>query len=303
MLNEYNYHTRVMGCDFDMTFIAESVEKADGYFTEAIKIASFYEDKFSRFNDVSELSYVNKNKSAEISPEFLNIFKIAFELYKKTDGKFNPLLQVSRIGYDQSFEKIIENLNEKNKEIEERENLQYNSKLENITISENCLTLQKDQELDFGGFLKGYVAQEITQKIKSANGMIINIGGDIYVSGKDCEQKKFEIEIVNPHDENKNIKISVENKAICTSGIYKRKWKNNNENKHHIINSQSKDSAETDIISASVINESGAIADSYATLAITLGSKKAQDFLKKENIEFIIICKNGAIIKSANFKF
>ena len=40
MISEYNYHTRVMGCDFDMTFIAHSTNEADDYFTKAVEIAT-----------------------------------------------------------------------------------------------------------------------------------------------------------------------------------------------------------------------------------------------------------------------
>ncbi|XLQ20423.1 MAG: FAD:protein FMN transferase [Candidatus Moraniibacteriota bacterium] len=296
MTQEYNYHTEVMGCNFDMTFIAESTVQADSYFTQAVAIAKLYEDKFSRFDHNSELSFINRSKSANVSVEFLEVYEIAYNLYEKTQKRFNPLMQVARIGYDKSFEKITDvetdNINDTN----------YNINLNEVTILTDRFILQDSQKLDFGGFLKGYVAQKIAQKMESSGGIIINIGGDMYVRGKDYNDEKFIIEIIHPLDKTKNISVIIENEAVCTSGTYKRRWGKDGKVKHHILNTDTKDSTKTDVISASVIHRDGSVADAYATLAITLGSQKVRQFFDKQQIKFVIICENGDILKSDKFK-
>ena len=296
MVREYNYHTRVMGCDFDMTFIAETSAQADSYFTQANSIAKLYEKKFSRFDSDSELSFINKNKSLEVSQEFLKIYWVAYNLYKKTHKKFNPLVQVSCIGYDETFEKItdckVEGLNDR----------EYNINLDEVVILPDRMILQDSQKLDFAGFLKGYVAEYIARSIDSKRGIIINIGGDMYVRGYDERGEKFIVEIAYPRDESKNISIPISNKSLCTSGTYRRIWTSQQGKKHHIIDAHTKDSTQTDVVSASVVHENGAIADAYATLAITLGSEKAQKFFIEQHINFVIICANGDIITSDNFK-
>ncbi len=295
MIEEYNYHSNIMGCDFELAFITDSVEKADDYFTEAFDIAQFYEKKFSRFDNESELSQLNKNKLLVVSREFLDVYHIACDLYQKTQKKFNPLMQVSKLGYNKTFDEI------------QRERVgaidsQYNIDLDDVIVNKNEITLQDTQNLDFGGFLKGYVAQKITQKINKDNGTIINVGGDIYVSGLDTDNRPFEIEIINPDNEDKNIKVSILDRALCTSGTYKRNWKYGNNRKHHILDTAQKDSAKTDIISATVLHDNGAIADAYATLAVALGKQRAIEFLTKQNIDFVIICKNSDIMISDNIK-
>lgn len=296
MTQEYNYHTRVMGCDFDMTFIAQTAAQADGYFTQAVKIAQSYEKRFSRFDSNSELFLVNKNKSVEVTQKFLEVYWIAYDLYKGTQTQFNPLVQVSQIGYDRSFDKMT---TEKSDDLNK---IEYNINLDDIVILSDRMILQDSQKLDFGGFLKGHVAQIIAQKISNSDGVIINIGGDMYVKGVNQDQKAFSLEIAHPNDESKNILISIMNKALCTSGTYKRKWKQNDENKHHILHSDTRDSTKTDVVSASVIHESGAIADAYATLAVTLGSKKAAHFFDERQIKFVIICENDDILVSDDLK-
>ncbi len=298
MLSEYNYHTKVMGCDFDMIFIANSVKIADSYFTQALQIAQEYEKRFSRFDEQSELSKINRKILSKMSDEFLDVYNIAYNLYKKTNAKFNPLVQVARIGYNKSFEEIS-----KEKDINvELKNEQYNISMDDIIVSQNKITLQDTQELDFGGFLKGYVAQRIVEEIKTEHGVIINIGGDMYVQGRDEKGQLFSIDIINPYDEKQSINFSLQDKALCTSGIYRRKWNIKNQKKHHILNSKIKDSAQTDIVSASVIHKNGVMADAYATLAVAEGSERAVEFFKAHNIDFVIICKNNVILMSDSLK-
>jgi len=296
MAQEYNYHTRVMGCDFDMTFIAKTTSQADRYFTQAITIAKLYEKKFSRFDNDSELSFVNENKSVEVSQEFLEVYWIAYNLYKKTHKQFNPLVQVSCIGYDRTFEKIT------NCKTEGLGGERYSINLDEVVILPNRMILQDSQKLDFAGFLKGYVSERIARSIDSKRGIIINIGGDMYVRGYDEMGEKFIVEIAHPQNESKNISFPILNKSLCTSGTYRRAWASHRGKKHHILDVQTKDSTQTDIISASVIHKKGAVADAYATLAITLGSEKAKIFFTEQQVEFVIICTNGDIMTSNNFK-
>jgi len=297
MTNEYNYHTKIMGCDFDMSFIANSVAQADSYFIQTNEIAQLYEKKFSRFDKNSELSILNDKKSLKVSKEFLNVYWTAYHLYKKTSKRFNPLTQVASIGYNKSFEKI-----NKDKLIS-LQNTKYDTNLDNVIVLKNQIILQRAQELDFGGFLKGYVVQKIVNSIDSNKGMIINIGGDMYAKSSSNDKKEFVVEIVNPLDELKNISFSIMNKALCTSGIYKRKWKTEFGKKHHIVDTKTRDSALTDIISASIICSDASVADAYATLAISSGFKYAINFLKKQrDIDFVLIKTNGDIIKSKGIK-
>ena len=232
-----------------------------------------------------------------VSKEFLEVYLIAQSFYRKTNGKFNPLMQVSKIGYDKSFEKLGKD------EIIQSKITDYDINMEQIVLKGNKITLEKTQKLDFNGFLKGYVVQKISQSIKSDNGFIINIGGDMYVKGVDQNQEKFIVEIVHPLDESKNISFPIKDKALCTSGIYKRKWKTANGKKHHILNTVTRDSAKTNILSVSILHSNGAKTDALATLAITLESKGVDAFLKEwQDLEYVLIDVRGDIITSKGFK-
>lgn len=290
MEKECNYHSFVMGCDFDMTFIADSVKQSDEYFAKSLVIAQEFEKCFSRFDQRSELSRLNQQKKMEVSQEFLEVWFMAYNLYQETKGIFNPLVQVSEIGYDRTFENIG-----RGDRVEG--NLEYNIDMDKIEVVGNKIILQKEQVLDFGGFLKGHVAQIIVQSFSNVSGVVVNIGGDIYVGGN-----VFEMEIINPIKDGKNVKVVLENEALCTSGVYKRKWKTDGQSKHHILDVKTKNSAMKEIISASVIDINGGRADAYATMAVAMGVSKTKMFFEKNNIVGVLICADGVIITTGNIK-
>jgi thiamine biosynthesis lipoprotein len=74
-----------------------------------------------------------------------------------------------------------------------------------------------------GGFLKGFVAEKMSDILKDFQGSIVNLGGDIFTRGCDEKNEKFIFSIFNPLDEEENFEISLENESISTSGNYKRK--------------------------------------------------------------------------------
>ncbi len=291
MGKEYNYHAFIMGCDFDMSFMTNSVKQADEYFAKSLIIAREFERRFSRFNAKSELSRLNERKELAVSREFLEVWFMAYNLYQKTKGVFNSLVQVTEIGYDKTFEEL-----EKGDRVEG--NLEYNTDMDEIVVADNKIILQKNQVLDFGGFLKGHVAQVIVQSFSNILGVVVNIGGDIYVGGK-----AFEMEIINPIEKGKNIKIILENESLCTSGVYKRKWEAGGQSKHHILDVKTKNSTMKEIISASVIDINGGRADAYATMAVAVGVERVKEFFKKNDIAGVLICIDGVIITIGNIKF
>lgn len=295
MLKEFNYHSRVMGCSFDMTFVAENVAQADHFFTQAQEIAQRYEGRFSRFIETSELSQLNLQKKMDVTDEFFHVFLIAKELHLATDGIFNPLLQVAQIGYDTDFSQV-----RKNPQRSSLENV-YNVDMNLVQSVDHNISLGLMQNLDFGGFLKGYVAEIITHEVSSPYGCVVSVGGDLFVKGCDYNDQEFEIEIENPFDEESNLVRKIRDCALCTSGIHERVWKVDRREKHHILDTETQDSAKTDIVSASVIHESGAVADAFATLAVAMGAIKAKEFLDKKEMTYALICANNEVVISSNF--
>ncbi|MFA6227073.1 MAG: FAD:protein FMN transferase [Candidatus Paceibacterota bacterium] len=296
-MKEFEYKGKAMGTDFSIAIVCDSKGLADKLADEAEKEIWDYEKLFSRFLPESELSRLNKEKEIVVSETFMKVALASRELFFLTDGIFNPLFQIERLGYDKDFNRL--DIISIKKNIEE-----YNTDFTSTVFDEkeSIIILQKGQKLDFGGFLKGYLAEILCKEIKSSSkeigGVIVNIGGDLYTQGLDANGKEFVFEIYNPITKKDDILISIYNQALATSGTYKRNWKNGNLTIHHILDISGIQNPDTGVVSASIISDSGAKSEAFAKVFISVGPKEAQKILKDDKMKYIIIKSDGKIIKN-----
>lgn len=295
-MKEYTFSEKIMGTELDVSIIAENERTAEEGYQEVLILAKRYERKFSRFLEDSELSVLNKQKDKIVSKEFLSVIKIAKEMNRQTNGIFNPLLQVERVGYDKSFEKIKDrtNINTSTEEID--------TNIDNLTIkeSDSRVILQAGQKLDFGGFLKGYVAETICKKLSERfSGVIVNLGGDLFTTGLDENQKEFIFVVENPISKNLSIEIPLQDKAMATSGNYKRKWKIGEDTISHIIDESGKN-PKTELVSATIISPHGHLSEAFATSALCLSKDASEKFLKEKDVSYLLITNSGEILTNIN---
>lgn len=295
MLTEYEFKDRVMGTDFIVSLVSADKEEALGGFKQALGIARAYENRFSRFLEKSELSQLNDKKDLVVSEIFWQVFSVAENLHRETKKIFNPLLQISSLGYNKDFARM-------DKDIKSRADTpEYSADWDLISVDENDkrICMASDQKLDFGGFLKGYVAEDIVNILKyDFPGVIVNIGGDIYTSGSDESGKTFIFSIFNPITGREFDNILVKDEAIATSGVYKRKWNLEGKEVFHILDSASLENPRTDLVSATVIAPHGHVAEAYATVCICLGAEKAETLLDEKGFRYILIAGDGRVLKN-----
>jgi len=255
---------------------------------ESFNIFYTLEKEFSRFDENSDLYKLNKSKILEVSSKFIEILNLSKKIYKNTNWYFNPLINISDIWYDKSFEKITLHLTSPNK----RE-IEQNLELDKIQIIWNKIILQDNQNLDFWWIIKWYTVDLVKEFLEKSwyDDFIVNAGWDMYIS------KKSTIAIDSPED-NWDIfaLLDLENISLSTSWIYKRKWKIKEENFHHILNPK-RNINNNEIVSISLITEKCYLWDAYATACIAMWIEKSIKFLEKENINWVIIWNDKKVYK------
>ncbi|MCX6824293.1 MAG: FAD:protein FMN transferase [candidate division SR1 bacterium] len=270
----------LMGTDVTITIFGEENPNED--IEHVFEIFHDLEKEFSRFRSDSDLSRVNRERSGEISDTFIDVIKKCKEIYTDTDGYFNPLINVSNLGYSQNFHS--KKFKKKTSEV--------NLELEKVEVRGNTISLQQGQNLDLGGIVKGYgvdKAKEYLEK-KGHKNYIIDAGGDIYTAGLNETGGKIVVGIDSPFiQDNIFATLEVENTAVATSGNYKRKWTIDDQVYTHIINPMNAGN-NNEIISITLITENCYLGDAYATACIAMGKEKAVEFLKKHRIDGVIIC-------------
>jgi thiamine biosynthesis lipoprotein len=296
MLKEFEYKGKAMGTEYNIAIVCDSAKIADKMHKIAKNDIALYEARFSRFSPESELSMLNEKKNMVVSRNFFYITLKAYELFSLTKGIFNPLVQVSRLGYDKNFIEI-ENKNF----IDESP---YDIDFSSVVIDQQSFHIQlnEGQKLDYGGFLKGYLSEILAKKIKSYSskiyGVIVNLGGDIYTEGLDKNGNKFIFNIYNPVKKGEDIMVPLYNQGLATSGTYKRSWFKDDKRIHHILDSTGKQNPNSDIVSASVIYEDGAITEAFTKVFMSMNYESALKLIGEKDVSFVVIKNDGQIIKN-----
>ena len=296
-MNEFDYEKKIMGSEANISIVADDRAIADAAAAVLFEIAEKEEARFSRFREGSELSRLNREHALKVSEEFMEALLLGMELHRTSAGIFNPLVDISRFGYDADIASV-KDMNRIGKEI-----MPYNTHMEAVLIDQETMTvsLQEGQNLDFGGFMKGHTAEKMANAALGCQGVVVNLGGDIYASGLDAEGKPFVFTVENPMDQDADLLFFATNAGIATSGSYNRHWKYRDTPFFHILDSSGMKNPDTEILSATVIARTGAESDALATAALILGSGAGEKLLKDNGCEYCLIAKDGSFVLSDAF--
>jgi len=197
-----------------------------------------------------------------------------------------------------------------------------------LSILEDGSIIKADDKvkIDFGAIAKGYIADKAADCLRE-NGVqsaILSYGGNIICIGQKPDQSPWQIGIEKPKlaagdasplesRETIGTLICPNDYSVVTSGTYERYISDDSTNPatiyHHILDPQTGYSANTDLVSASIVGPHSVVCDCLATCAILLGSEDAKVFLEKYNeslsaasgrYEYVLITDGGEIIKSDN---
>lgn len=287
-MQEYTYQNRLFGTDVVLSLVIDDESLARRIANETFNALQDFELRFSRFIPTSELSALNTQRSLIVSEDFLLVLQKSYELYKETGGLFNPLLQVSRLGYSEDFAKLNLHPN-----IATEADYNTNFDAVEIDVATRRVTLVSNQKLDFGGILKGYLAEKMAKHIRSSysacQGVLVNLGGDIFVSGHDENNKIFVLEVFNPITK-QSCEVVVDEGALVTSGTYKRTWLTAQGIRNHILAEDGVSNSATAIVSASVRGPNGAVAEAYTKALILGGSSLPPGY------HYLLIKESGEVI-------
>ncbi len=156
-------------------------------------------------------------------------------------------------------------------------------------------------KIDLGGIAAGYAVDEAA-RIFRENGIrnfFIDISGDIYVGGRNCEGDLWRIGIRDPRDLSQIIDIvRLSDMAVATSGNYEQYYEIQNERWSHIMNPIT-GYPQKDVVSATMIAPSALETDAWSTAMSVLGPRSGIPLvnampLAGEKYACLIITRNSA---------
>lgn len=253
------------------------------------------DNSLSTYNKKSIITRFNNAGSVcEVDKMFIDVFNRSKEVYSETDGAFDPTVAHLVNAWGFGFKNIA------NTDSSTIDSLLKFVDFDAITIENNiAIKTNKNLMLDFNAIAQGYSVDVIANFLsdKGIDNYMVEIGGEVKAHGKNNKQKLWRIGIDQPI-ENQTERtleaiVNLNNKALATSGNYRKFYEKDGVKYSHTLNPKTGYPVHHSLLSATVITDNCDIADAYATVFMVVGIEKTKEILsQKKNLHAILIFEN-----------
>ena len=279
-------HTLTVTDKFDTVITVKTYSASDNT-KDYNDIITRADSEFSSDTPGAQIYELNRNRFCEISEETKNLLCDA-AAYSQQLGDY----------FDISVEPLCRLWDIKNNPGKIPDGIKDSLKLVGINaldidIAANTAKLTQDGAMiTLGAIAKGYTTDLIVSKMRqnAEESALVNMGGNIYALGRRPDGERWNIAIADPKNPEENAAvISVENKAVVTSGNYERYVVIDGKRYHHIINPNTGYPAESGLLSATAVGDKAELCDVLSTAMFASGAEKAAELAKRYLVDAILI--------------
>ena len=239
------------------------------------------DNALSPYNPNSIITRINHNVDTTLNTYFTDVFEVAQQVSNETEGAFDitvaPLVNAWGFGFKNSINvtpAIIDSL---------KQFIGHHKvKIENGKI------IKEDERLmlDCSSIAKGYGVDQVakTLKDKGVQNYMVDIGGEVFVKGKNPKMKNWRIGINKPIEDSLSVNqelqtiLEITDAAMATSGNYRKFYYKDGKRYAHTIDPRLGYPIQHSILSATVIAKDCTTADAYATAFMVMGLEKAKQY-------------------------
>ena len=243
-----------------------------------------FDGSLSPFNDTAVITRINRGEDIAADSFFCTVFRRSMEISRETEGAFDitvaPLVNAWGFGFKQgSFPDSarIDSL---------RQLVGYKK----VSLTHEGKVVKEDPRimLDCSAVAKGYAVDVIAGLLhrKGIANFMVDIGGEVVVSGRNPQDTLWRIGINKPVDDSLSLNqelqtvLNVSGVGIATSGNYRNFYYHEGKKYAHTINPMTGYPALHNLLSATVIARDCMSADAYATACMVMGLEKATGFVE-----------------------
>ena len=147
-------------------------------------------------------------------------------------------------------------------------------------------------QIDFGGIAKGYTSARIMDIFRACGikSGLVNLGGNVQALGTKKDGSSWRVAVKDPQDTDQYLGVlSIQDKAVITSGGYERYFEQDGRTYHHIIDPKTGYPVENGLISVSIVTADGTLADGLSTSVFIMGKEAATEYWRNHSDEFDMI--------------
>lgn len=248
---------------------------------------------FSTYQEDSEISKVNKNKSTEwipVSSDFLNVTSHARRVFVASQGAFDPSVGtfVERWGFGKAIPKDLPSA-------EEIGDIRMRTGFGHLEIREIPAAIRKnlvDLRIDYSGIAKGYTADALAERNLGleCDDFLVDIGGEVRVNGSNASGAPWRVGIENPLEPDQVLGyLEISAGAVATSGTYRNTRTFGGEQLSHLIDPTDGRPVDHELLLASVYAEEAATADAWATALAVKGIETSMELIDRWRLSALLV--------------
>lgn len=296
-----NYSGITQSSYFSITYYDEGGRTFESEFDS---IFDTVENSVSLWDENSIIRKVNRNEDVVVDKVFRDNFEWAKKASEFSDGAFDatigPLVAAWGFHYKKEMEMTPAMV----------DSIRQLVDFKKIEIIDNKIVKAKpNMTLDFNAVAQGYTADLIGTFLeeKGVTNYLVDVGGEIMARGGKPNGENWIIGIEKPsenYDSERNVqlKITLKDKGIVTSGNYRKYIEKDGVRYSHSIDPKTGYPVPQNLLSATVIADNAAWADCLASICMIVGKDKALQMLEDSaDIEgYLIFVDEDGTIKTTS---
>ena len=232
-----------------------------------------------------EVAQLNKAGEGNVSRDTAALIGSALSLAEETGGSFDPTIAplMDAWGFYGQTPRVPA--------LQEREEALNRIGWERVKMNGASVSLG-GTELDLGGIAKGYAADcacDILRK-RGVTSAILSLGGNVQCVGAKPDGSLWQVAITDPENPSEYAcSVAVADRAVVTSGGYQRNFEADGRLYHHILDPFTGETAESGVLSVTVIGAQGTLCDGLSTAVFVMGKEKGIRFWRSRREEFDVV--------------
>jgi len=247
--------------------------------TQIEKLLADFDKSLSLYREDSELSVFNRSHAIRFTtPYFYPVLQKSYEIYKATDGLFDPTVSplIKAYGFGPEGRK------------EAGVNLDSIMQFVGFDkVNFDSLSVSKKVDpvsLDFNAIAQGYSVDLICKFLEEREiySYLVEVGGELRGKGVKPDGNHWVVGISDPIKPSQlAATVVIDDLAMATSGNYRNRYQKDGITYTHIVNPKTGFPGVSDILSVTVFATDAMTADGYATALSIMGIEGLKQWLKK----------------------
>lgn len=252
-------------------------------------------------SDIKKLNDAAGKNWITLPPDTLEILAAAQDVAENSQGAFDiTLAPISHLWDFENQRHTVPNSDQLNEMLQNVGYAFLRLDLESNTASLKYLA----NAVDLSAIEKGAACDAAIQVYEKAevDAAIISVGSSVGVYGTKSSGAPWNIAIQDPNSENTLGALSIDSGFVSTSAIDERSFEQDGTLYHHLLDPRTGYPAENDLLSVTVVSDSGILSDALSYACFVLGIQDSTDLLAQYDAEALFVDKTGVITVTDGLK-